>query len=154
MGKMAIRWLVLAVPLAAGIAAPTFALVATAADVKPAPTPKPDEPSPGAKLAAAINAELAKQAPDQSAEQLEAVIVFAISQGNYTPTTVDDALSIVAGTPDISDALKQAISNVKTAYAKKKVNTGTAAIGDGGRGFGGTFSSPGANISGGSTNYS
>lgn len=141
------------VSLVALVVTPAFTLLAqtTPVDTTPAVVVKD---APEKALATAIGFELSKHPVDTSAEDFEAFIVFVLTQKDYTPDTVEAALDIVGAAPNVSDPMKAAIDKVKAAYAKRKIRPGTAAISDGGGGFGGSFSSPGANIGGGSTNYS
>lgn len=150
--KEGLRRLAMGLPLFVFVASPTSALVAQAeADV---PAMIALKATPEQTLARTIGLELSKSPPEASSEELEAFIVFVLSQKDYEPGLVEAALDIAAAKPNISDVWKTAIENVKAAYARKRIKRGTAGIDDSGRGFGGSFSSPGANIGGGSSNYS
>lgn len=106
-----------------------------------------------AKLANAMRAEIAPQVATGSAEDLEGLIVFVVSQGNYSDDVISGALDSVS--VGANENLLTAIANVRLALLKKKLKKGTAAIGNGtGNGTGGGFSSPGGGPGGGGSNYS
>ncbi len=110
-------------------------------------------------LAAALRADLANQPASASAADLEGIIVFTLSQGTYPDVVVSDALNIIS--VGGSENLTKAITNVRLALLKRKLNRGTAAISNGGygggagTGNGGGFTAPGVSTGGGgSSNYS
>ncbi len=105
-------------------------------------------------LVASVQRELANLPVTATSEDMEAAIMFAISQSSASDQSVEAALSVVAasgGTP----ALQQALANARRAIAnRKKRGRGTAAIG-GGAGFGiTTLAPPSIGGGGGSTSYS
>ena len=103
----------------------------------------------GTALAAAIKTELAKQPATASAEELEAVIVFVVSQGAYTDDAISAALNEVGA--GATGNLATAVANARVALLKKK-RRGTGAITGGGGSS--AFSSPGGGGGGGgNSNY-
>lgn len=107
-----------------------------------------------ATIANAIKRELAALPATATEADMEATIVFALSQGTYSSDVMGAALNMIAG-PDASTELKQAIANVRIAMLNKK-KFGTAALNGGGGGNGSGFSgfsSPIVGIGGGSSNY-
>ena len=99
-------------------------------------------------LATAIKSELAKQPTTASAEDLEAVIVYVVSQGTYTDSAISEALDEVGA--GATGNLAAAVVNARNALLKKK-RRGTGAVSGGGGSS--AFSSPGSAGGGGSTNY-
>jgi len=106
------------------------------------------------KIAAAMQLDLSKLAPAASVEDMEAAMLFVLSQGEYSLETMEAALDIVAAGPNVTPTLHKAIENVRIAL-RRRFRRGTAAIpGGGGDGLGGSgFSAPVINIGGGGANY-
>lgn len=102
----------------------------------------------GIVLATAIKSELAKQPATASAEDLEAVIVYVVSQGAYTDSAISAALDEVGA--GATGNLVTAVANARNALLKKK-RRGTGAVSGGGGSS--AFSSPGSAGGGGTTNY-
>jgi len=144
---------------AAGISVALLAVIAVSAQPSMAVVETPGTQTPGTDpadtLASAINIEVSKLPATASVEDIEAAIVFALSQGDYSAESIGGALDRVAAA-DVSDNEKQAIANVRLALFKKKLNRGTGAIGNGGGDTFGTsgFSAPIVSIGGGTSTYS
>ncbi|MFD1107089.1 hypothetical protein [Sphingobium olei] len=102
-----------------------------------------------AQLAAAIRAELSQQPGTASAEDLEAIIVFVVNQGDYSDEVIDSALNQVAAGAD--QRLSTAVENARAALLKKGRRGTGATIGPAIGGFG-SFTSPGV-APGGGSNY-
>lgn len=107
------------------------------------------EAAEAARLATAINAELAQQPGTASPEDLEAIIVFVVNQGDYSDPVIDAALNQVASGAD--QRLATAVENARTALLKKRRRGTGATIGPAIGGFG-SFTSPGV-APGGGSNY-
>jgi hypothetical protein len=106
------------------------------------------------KIAATLQSDLSKLATTASVEDMEAAMLFVLSQGEYSLETMEAALDIVGAGPNATPTLKEAIANVRLAL-RRRFRRGTAAIpGGGGDGLGGSgFSAPVINIGGGGANY-
>jgi hypothetical protein len=106
-----------------------------------------------ATIANTIKRELAALPTTATEADMEATIVFALSQGDYSFDVMDAALNMITD-PNSTTELKQAVANVRIAMLNKK-KFGTAAINGGGGNGGGfsSFSSPIVGIGGGSSNY-
>jgi hypothetical protein len=112
-------------------------------------------PSPGAALAAAIRHELQPLPCTASPEDVEAAIVFALSQAAAKPDTVREALREVELARGCYAGQGKAIGRVRTALLSYGVRQGTAALGgDNFLGTGSLFSTPNLIVGGGSVNYS
>lgn len=108
---------------------------------------------PATVLVEAITREVKALPANASAEDIEAAITFAISQGNPPAAAIGEALNRLAGVdlgqPNAAQALKQ----VQLALLNKKLKRGTAALADYGR-VTSSFSAPNVNVGGGTSNYS
>ncbi|MET0241522.1 MAG: hypothetical protein ABW184_16645 [Sphingobium sp.] len=100
------------------------------------------------RLAMAIKLEISRQPATASAQDLEAVIVYIVNQGDYSDTTISSALDQVAA--GASATVQEAVMNARRALLGKK-RRGTGSFGAGNGGFG-AFGAPGAPPGGGS-NY-
>lgn len=105
-----------------------------------------------AALIAALRSELGALPPTAAVQDVEASIVYVIGQRRYSAAEIGQALNDLAGAPSISDTLRSAVANVRLALLSRRLRRGTAALSDGGGGFG--FTSPIVSIGGGgSSNY-
>ncbi len=107
-------------------------------------------------LSESIRSEIGSLPPQAASQDIEGVIVFAISQSNYRTNVVANALDAVGLNAPIN--VVQALSNVRLALLQRRVVRGTAAI-EGGR-FGSNliadglgFSTPGISTGNGLVNY-
>jgi hypothetical protein len=128
----------IAVPLAARPAKP-----AVAADGRPV-----------AILTAAFMAEIGTLPATASSEDLEAGLVFVVSQSEQPLPILLDALDRLEMSPGASPALKEAVRNVREALLCRRLRRGTASIGGAGLS---AFSAPvggGGGGGGGGSNYS
>lgn len=105
-----------------------------------------------AALTAALRSELAALPPTAAVQDVEASIVYVIGQRRYGAAEIAQALNDLGGAPSVSDTLRSAVANVRLALLSRRLRRGTAALSDGGGGFG--FTSPIVSIGGGgSSNY-
>lgn len=141
---------VMAISGFAALGLPVLGQVALAqADGQPTgPQAQPaSAPPPAVLLANALRTEIGARAATASPQDLEGLIIFALSQNDYSPTVIGDALDQLSG--NASPNLLTAIDNVRAALSKRL--RGTAAIPNTGiAGGASNFSSPGINVGGGS----
>jgi len=139
-----------------GAVAPSLAIVSNATGTD-ASKLQAEDPALATRVAASIRAEVDARPATASVEDLEGVIVFALSREDYSATVINRALDIVASGPNVTDSLKQAIANVRLAMLRRKLKRGTGALATGTGGFGGgggsSFSAPIVSVGGGSSNY-
>ena len=129
--------------------APSFAQVQAGAPEQAIPETEGDVST---RLTAAIRAEIGDRATTATTEDLEGYIMFVVSQREYSASVINSALDTLETGADGN--LKQAVSNVRLALLRKKVNRGTAAIANSGGVFGTNgFSTPSLNLGSGSSNY-
>lgn len=111
--------------------------VAQQADLQPQElraTPVVDEAQVQAiavRLAAAINAEIARMPADSSVEDYEAAMIFILAQEENPLESMLAALDIVEARPNLSPVVKQAIVNVR-ATLLRRFRRGTSALLQGG----------------------
>lgn len=156
----------LAVPAVTALAAQTadgLPMKAVSADQCTCPAAVPDTPrvertvaAEGAAVAAMgrrICAEVTRLQKEASANDLEAAIVFAISQSDVRTPAVATALAQVGGCDYGRRNFATALARVRVALLGRKFARGTAALA-GGSAFGqSAFSAPQVNVGGGSSNY-
>lgn len=112
---------------------------------------------PAVLLTSAIRSEIKGREVTGAPADLEALIVFVISQGDNSDAVISNALDMLS--VNASDNLRIAIGNVRLALLRGN-KRGTAAIvnlfgGSGSAGSGGgEFTAPGISTGGGSSNYS
>lgn len=100
------------------------------------------------ELAARVKAEVATKPATISVEDLEAIIVFILSQGDYSDAVIANTLSQVEVGASVK--LREATANARQTLLKRK-KRGTGSIGSAFGGFG-AFSPPGV-APGGGSNY-
>lgn len=138
--------------MAGQIALPVLAIGSTETTL-PSTIESPDEPLDADALVGYIRAEVGALPATASVEDLEASVIFVLSQKNARANIVNVALDSIETDKTSSPALKQAVANIRLAMLKKKLKIGTGALpGGGGFGSDGTFY-PSVG-SGGSANYS
>jgi hypothetical protein len=153
-------------PIAIGIAAavalgaPVIALGSTSPGV-PALTDANDPAKAIEALANRIWGEVGALPQTASTEDLEASVMFVLSQEDASGEVINSALSSVSASDQATPNLKQAIANIRLALLKKKklrVGTGAIGTGSGSVGSGGSgirfYSTPIVSVGGGSANYS
>lgn len=143
-----------------GTVVPSLAIVSNATGTDASNVQTENEETLARKLAAAIRADVDARPLTASVEDLEGVIVFALSRPDNCPTPmIEAALNMVVSGPNVTDALRQAVANVRVAALRCKLKKGTGAValrsGGFGGGFGGgsSFSAPLVSVGGGSSNY-
>ncbi|MET1755177.1 hypothetical protein ABVV53_06880 [Novosphingobium sp. RD2P27] len=111
------------------------------------------------RLAAAINAEIARMPADSSVEDYEAAMIFILVQDENPLDSMLVALDIVEARPNLSPVVKQAIDNVR-AILLRRFRRGTSALLQGGGfsnagfgAFGGAIVGIGGGGGGGGSNY-
>lgn len=147
--------------LAMGLSSPGIASLTAdgsenASDGQTVTNDQAPDPAQVAALAGTINQELSKLKPGSSPEDIEAFIVFAVSQSDAPLATVLAALNQVATQPEQTPEIKKALTIVRLALLNRKLNRGTAALlngGGAGNGNSSFFTGPGGGGGGGGANY-
>ncbi|MDZ7281833.1 hypothetical protein KV697_17675 [Sphingomonas sanguinis] len=103
-------------------------------------------------LAAAVCAEVTRLPKGASTDDLEAAMVFAVSQAASKPALIVAALDRLAGADLGQQNFPAALKRVRDAYANQRVRRGTAAVNNG-VAFSGGFTTPSLAGGGGSSNY-
>ncbi|MDF0543239.1 hypothetical protein PX699_12855 [Sphingobium sp. H39-3-25] len=103
-----------------------------------------------AALTSTLRSELSRFTADAPVEDIEASIVFILSQNAYDDPIVDAAFDQIVASPNVFANVKQAIENVR----RKRRTRGTGALGGGDGSFSGIgFSGPVIGGGGGGSNY-
>lgn len=103
-------------------------------------------------LAAAVCAEVSRLPKGASTDDLEAAMVFAVSQAASKPALIVAALDRLAGADLGQQNFPAALKRVRDAYANQRIRRGTSAVNNGAA-FSGGFTTPSLAGGGGSSNY-